>query len=236
MWKEGRSGNLGGSIQSTSHGETEPYTGRLLYRGAEADLLRGRWQGRDAVTKVRRPLVYRLRVLDDAIRRQRTVREAEMMHSARGAGVRSPHLYFVDPRGAAIVMEYIEGERMKDAVDGGSPKKVAGMFRRLGLAAARLHSAGIMHGDLTTANVILGGREITLLDFGLSSHTTRVEDHAVDLRLIKETIVGAHPGFSALALDALHEGYSSEAGPGRSKAVFTQLKGIERRGRYARVV
>ena len=68
--------------KSTSHGGGRPREGRLLYRGAEADVIRGEWQGLDAVFKVRRPLRYRLPVLDEAIRRQRTLREAEMIHQA----------------------------------------------------------------------------------------------------------------------------------------------------------
>ena len=89
---------------------------RVIYRGAEADLLRGRWCGSDAVFKFRRPLIYRLKVLDDAIRRQRTAREAEMIHDAKRSGARTPLLYFVDPANALIVMQWVKGRRLKEAV------------------------------------------------------------------------------------------------------------------------
>jgi TP53 regulating kinase-like protein len=219
----------------TSPGENESPDGRLIYRGAEADLIRARWQGLEAVYKVRKPLPYRHPVLDDTIRRQRTFREAEMIHSARNAGVSAPHIYFVDSRRTTLIMEYVRGPRLKDVVQGTSRPKVAGLFDVLGRYIAKLHSAGIMHGDLTTANIIVRGPDLFFIDFGLSMHSSRLEDHAVDLRLVKETLVGAHPGVSTLALASLLEGYSAEAGPARCKAVTRQLRSIERRGRYARL-
>jgi TP53 regulating kinase and related kinases len=209
--------------------------GGLLYRGAEADIMRGRWQGLDAVYKVRRPLPYRIKVLDDAIRRQRTAREAEMIHAAKGAGVAVPHLYDVDVPEATLVMEYVQGDRLRDKMESYDPSEVAESFHDLGRHAASLHAEGMVHGDLTTANIIVRSEGIVFLDFGLSFRTSRLEDQAVDLRLIKETVTGAHPRQSARALDALFEGYSRVVGPAKLRAVQKQLRSIERRGRYARV-
>ncbi len=221
--------------ESTSPGATDPPAGRLLYKGAEADVIRGTWQGLDAVFKIRKPLKYRLRVLDDAIRRQRTVREAEMIHHAKAAGVEAPFLYDVELPAATLVMEFVAGDRVKDVVDSAPRRDLVPMFEEFGRGVARLHSAGIMHGDLTTANVVRRRGNLVFIDFGLAVSTTRVEDHAVDLRLIKETLVGAHPKVSSMALDALFRGYAEVAGSARSRAVLKQLQSIERRGRYARV-
>ena len=219
--------------ESTSPGEGDRPRGRLLYRGAEADVVRGQWQGLEAVFKVRKPLRYRLPVLDEEIRRQRTLHEAQMMHQAKRAGVAAPYLYHVDPPASTLVMEYVKGTRLKDvmATAGGT----GGVFREFGRNVGLLHRAGIMHGDLTTANVVRRGRGLVFVDFGLSIRTERVEDHAVDLRLIKETLLGAHPEAAAAALEELNGGYAGVLGPARSKAVLRQLSNIERRGRYARV-
>lgn len=198
-------------------------------------MIRGSWQGLDAVFKVRKPLRYRLPVLDDAIRRQRTLREAEMIHQAKKAGVEVPFLYDVELPAATLVMEYVRGDRLKEVVDTISANELDGIFLDFGRDVARLHSAGLMHGDLTTANVVRHDRGLVLVDFGLAVHTTRVEDHAVDLRLIKETLVGAHPRISAKALEALLRGYGKGVGSARSRTVLKQLQNIERRGRYARV-
>jgi TP53 regulating kinase and related kinases len=223
-------------IRSTPHGAPDYARGTLLYRGAEADIVKGRWQSLEAVFKVRKPLAYRLSELDESIRRQRTIREAEMVRRGRMAGVRVPHIYYVDVRASTLVMEYVHGPRVKDLLAKVSPIELRRIFERLGGDAARLHSAGIVHGDLTTANLVAGEHGLTLLDFGLSSYSTRVEDHAVDLRLIKETLEGAHSESAVLAIGALLSGYSTEAGFSRAAAVLRQLRSIERRGRYARVV
>jgi TP53 regulating kinase-like protein len=187
------------------------------------------------VYKVRRPLPYRLAELDVTIRRQRTIHEAELVHSARKAGVRVPRLYCIDVPRTTLVMEYVKGERLKELVSSAPEEEAGNLFRELGRDAARLHSAGITHGDITTANVIVRDGELVFIDFGLSAHTSRLEDHAVDLRLIKETLIGAHPEVSSMALERLFEGYSGEAGATRTRAVIRQLGSIERRGRYARL-
>ena len=218
-----------------SLGVAEYSRGRLLYTGAEADVILGDWQGLEAVFKVRKPLTYRLQVLDEAIRRQRTVHEAEMIHLAKNAGVASPSLYYVDIQSSTLVMQFVRGDRVKDLVASLSGGQLDGTFFEFGQDVARLHRFGIMHGDLTTANVVRSDGRLVFIDFGLSLRTTRLEDHAVDLRLIKETLVGAHPEVSARALDALNGGYASVVGPARSRAVLKQLQNIERRGRYARV-
>ena len=185
--------------------------------------------------KVRKRLPYRLRELDDAIRRQRTVRESEMIGLAKGAGIKAPHLYFIDPPSSTIVMEFVEGDRLKDVVPGMSPDEVGSSFRLLGRDIARLHASGIMHGDLTTANIVRKGGNLFFIDFGLSVHSNKVEDHAVDLRLIKETLSGAHSKVAQAAMAHLLEGYGDGVGAARARQVQKQLLSIERRGRYARL-
>ncbi len=219
--------------QSTYPGGTEKPPGSLIYRGAEADILQGTWVGRPAIFKVRKPLPYRLPELDSGIRRQRTAHEATIMHSARKAGVQVPWLYRVDMPGTTLVMEHVYGERLKERV--GDSAESSRLFRALGQDVARLHAAGITHGDITTANVIVRRKELVLIDFGLASRSSRLEDRAVDLRLIKETLVGAHARVATRAFEALLEGYSVEAGGREAEAAVTQLRSIERRGRYARV-
>lgn len=209
--------------------------GKLLYKGAEADIICGKWQGTIAVYKVRKPLSYRLLILDGAIRRSRTIHEAQMIRSARSAGVRTPYLYAVDVPNSTLIMEYIRGERISDVVPTLNIDEIRGLFSRIGRDIGSLHNAGIMHGDLTTANVIQDGPGMVFIDFGLAVHTERIEDFAVDMRLIKETLEGAYPDVSAAALDALYEGYAEGVGDSKVRATLKQLRGIERRGRYARM-
>lgn len=210
---------------------------KLLYRGAEADVFRGEWCGRPAVYKMRKPLTYRHPELDKLIRSQRTVHEAQMIHQSKLAGVSAPHLYYLSPPEALLTMEYLEGKRLKTLLleDGLTRGRVEALGEGFGRSIAALHAAGIMHGDLTTSNVIVDGDRMSLIDFGLAIHSLRLEDQAVDLRLIKETLTGAHNSVSKPFMQSLLSGYASVLGRARAEAATKKLAEIERRGRYARV-
>jgi TP53 regulating kinase and related kinases len=210
---------------------------KLLYRGAEADVYKGDWCGLPAVYKMRKPLRYRLPELDKLIRSQRTAHEAQMLHRSKLAGLSAPHLYYLSPQEASLVMQFVEGTRLKTLLLEASltRRKVESLGEEFGRGIARLHAAGIMHGDLTTSNAIVTGGGICLVDFGLAVQTAKLEDHAVDLRLIKETLTGAHYGVSKPFMHSLLSGYSSVLGRKRAEAATKKLAEIERRGRYARV-
>jgi TP53 regulating kinase-like protein len=210
---------------------------KLLYRGAEADVFRGEWCGQPAIYKMRKPLAYRLPELDKLIRSQRTVHEAQMLHLSKLAGISAPSLYFLSPEESLLVMGFVEGKRLKVVLleEGIAKERVEALGEEFGRSIAKLHAAGIMHGDLTTSNVIVDGGTISLVDFGLSVHSAKLEDHAVDLRLIKETLTGAHNSVSKRFMQSLVSGYSSVLGRKRAEAAMKKLGEIERRGRYARV-
>ncbi len=210
---------------------------KLLYRGAEADVFLGDWCGQPAVYKMRKPLAYRLPELDKLIRNQRTVHEAQMLHLSKLAGVSAPSLYYLSPQEALLVMGFLEGKRLRVLLlePGITKERVETLGEEFGSSIAKLHAAGIMHGDLTTSNVIVNGGSISLVDFGLAVHSGRLEDQAVDLRLIKETLTGAHNRVSKRFMQSLVSGYSSVLGRKRAEAAMKKLAEIERRGRYARV-
>ncbi len=185
--------------------------------------------------KTRKPTAYRHPELDLAIRRQRTMREADLTRSARSTGVSSPRIFYVDMAETTLVMEYVEGARLKELMRSADDDLVRSLFTQMGDAVARLHSGGMTHGDLTTANVLVRGGEPVFIDFGLASRSTKTEDHAVDLRLIKETLAGAHQDVAQAAFRSLLDGYSARVGGERARTVVRQLRSIESRGRYARV-
>jgi TP53 regulating kinase and related kinases len=207
---------------------------RLVYRGAEADIFSGQWAGEKAIFKFRKPLPYRHPLLDIEIRAQRTVHEAVILHDAKSAGVNTPYLYFVSQPESLIVMQEIEGPRLKSLL--GTPEADGeSVSVQFGVAVGRLHRGGIMHGDLTTSNVLVDREGVRLIDFGLSTHSVKVEDHAVDLRLIKETLSGAHSEVAVTVMASFMKGYAGEVGDARARAVGRKLLEIERRGRYARL-
>ncbi len=210
----------------------------LIKRGAEADIYLIEWYGKRAISKVRKRKQYMHEMLDREIRRKRTLHEAEMINMAKRAGVTTPLLYFVDPNNAEIVMQYIQGELARDLIHQGLDIEWMGWM--MGIYTARLHARDIVHGDLTTSNFIVydrgDNRRLVLIDFGLSFYSSRLEDKAVDIRLIKEVMSSAHADLFDELFNNFVQGYSSVVGNEYTSSVLKKVREIEKRGRYARVV
>jgi TP53 regulating kinase and related kinases len=199
---------------------------RLVKKGAEADIYLVEWAGKPAVSKMRTPKPYRHPELDAAIRKHRTIHEASFISAAKAAGVMSPFVHFVDPASAEIIMEFVQGNNVRDAI-------TPSLCYEMGRYAALLHASNIIHGDLTTSNFIVN-KKLVLLDFGLSYYSERTEDMATDIRLIKEVFSSAHISVKK-AFPRFVEGYASVAGKKRTDKILENVKEIEQRGRYARV-
>ena len=211
----------------------------LIKRGAEADIYLVEWYGKKAISKVRRPKQYMHHMLDREIRKKRTLHEAEMLNMAKRAMVTTPLIYFVDPLNAEIIMQYIEGYTVKDLITNTSIEDP--LLRQalidMGIYTARLHARNIIHGDLTTSNFILhNSNRLVLIDFGLAFYSSRIEDKAVDIRLIKEVMSSAHANLFNEAFRLFIDGYASVAGEDNTKVLLKKVREIEQRGRYARVV
>jgi len=205
---------------------------KLIAKGAEADLwFDPDWNGRRAIIKRRIPKRYRHPEIDRALRRLRTLREAEIIHRAKRAGVPTPIIYQVDPEEATMVMEYIEGRRLRDVVDELSPEERLRIFRLAGRQAGRLHRAGIIHGDLTTSNMILTPSRLVFIDFGLAELSTEEEKRGVDLHLMKRMLQSTHFEHAEELLKAFLEGYREEM-EAEAEGVFRRMEEIARRGRY----
>jgi len=200
----------------------------LLKRGAEAELHRTKWRGRAAVTKARVPKRYRNPSLDEELRRARIRTEAKLIGEARAAGVSVPTLYDIDLVENRLVMEYIEGPTAKTVLDGGS-KRTRVLCRQIGEAIARLHRADLVHGDLTTSNMILRDGRLVLIDFSLGEKTRSVEAKGVDLRLLKEALTSAH-ALGSEYYDAVVASYRRRYRGARE--ILAKVTEIEERGRY----
>lgn len=173
----------------------------------------------NSVVKTREPKGYRHPELDASLRRLRNRREASMLQKAP---VRVPKIVAVDE--FSITMEKINGERLRDKLTAETVEKHASA---LGTMIAQLHAADITHGDLTTSNVLVenGTDTLVLIDFGLANNTKRVEEKAVDLHVLRETLEGSHPLLAERFWSAFTASY------GVDNPVFERLKAVEKRGR-----
>lgn len=166
--------------------------------------------GKPIVVKERVAKGYRVKELDERLRRERTRGEARLLHKAKLAGVDCPTVLEVDE--FSISMSFIEGKR---------PEMGKAEARDAGHMLASLHAADIIHGDYTPANLIRSGDRLSVIDFGLGFISRDIEDKAVDvftmLRAISEK-------------DAFLEGYGGYA---KAKGVLKRVKEVEKRVRYA---
>jgi Kae1-associated kinase Bud32 len=200
-----------------------------LKRGAEAELRRTEFLGRQAVEKYRLPKAYRLAQLDEELRRARIRMEARLMSEARAAGVAVPLLYDINLVDNKIVMEFIDGPTAKDVLEGGGERAHA-VAKEIGRIAGRLHRAGIIHGDLTTSNMLLRNGQIVMIDFSLGGKDDGTEARGVDLHLLREALTSAHRNATAYYRDVL--ACYREIMGSAAQAVIAKVKEIEERGRY----
>jgi Kae1-associated kinase Bud32 len=212
--------------------------------GAEARIELVDWYGKEAIRKTRIQKMYRNKKLDQWLRSKRTREEAEILHRAKLLGVDCPVFYFADPHKNELIMEYVEGQLLRDLEAVSSRRKLqrddkllSGLFVLLGKYAARLHRGNLIHGDLTTKNMIVTNQDrLVLIDFGLSFLSARTEDKAEDLHLLKQALKSTvNEGQAKVLFERVMEGYSSEAGGNISSKIYSQIHEIEKRGRYARV-
>jgi Kae1-associated kinase Bud32 len=179
-------------------------------RGAEAVLRAATLLGRKVVVKERLAKRYREPSLDRRLRRERTRSEAKLLHRAKAAGVPCPVVLAVDE--FSITMGFLSGAR---------PEMGRDDAHEAGRMLARLHDAGIIHGDYTPANLIRDGKTLYVIDFGLGYVSGDVEDQAVDVFTMLRAISQK---------DAFVAGYRSNP---NAAAVLERVKKVEKRVRYA---
>lgn len=205
---------------------------KLLKKGAEADLYQTKWQNSNAILKIRKIKEYRNSSLDSKIRKQRTTKESQMLSLVKSYGIPAPLVYFVNLDKTSIVMQEIPGKPVHDLPE----SKIIELSKDVGRLVGALHKNGIMHGDLTTSNFILFRNVVFVIDFGLSQISVKPEDHAVDLRLIKEILNSAHAKIMLLSWKNFLNGYKSVVGQAYCAKITKLVSEIESRGRYAQVV
>lgn len=198
-------------------------------KGAEAAVSRSTYLGRRVVVKTRMPKSYRDPVLDSRIRSQRTRAEARLVREARIAGVGTPLIYSVDLSKGEIVMENVGGTTVKSLLDD-NPESASGVCESIGRDLARLHDAGISHGDLTTSNMMCrDGGGICYIDFSMGASDITEEEMGTDLRLLERALASAHPDVPD-AYDMVAEAYA--VAKKDAQGVFDKIEEIKARGRY----
>ena len=228
---------------------------KILEQGAEAVIFR-----KDCVViKKRLRKSYRIKEIDDKIRKLRTRSEGKLLAKAFKI-IPIPRLKTINEESKEITMDFIDGKKLSDHLNDFDLRKQKTVFRVIGESIAKLHDSNIIHGDLTTSNMILvedkksinkklskkrgdkkslasglGGRDksqtskVYFIDFGLGFQSHKIEDKAVDLHLLKQALEAKHFKTWEILFKEILKSYSTSKD---SKKVLERLKAVEKRGRY----
>lgn len=196
---------------------------KVIAQGAEAVL----YKTDSEVVKDRIKKSYRIKEIDEQLRKQRTKLEARLLDDAARAGVPTPKI--LELKKTELTFEFIDGIKVRDWLDKEKSKEqIKSVCRQIGQSTAKMHSANIIHGDLTTSNMIKKNDKVYFIDFGLGVHSKRVEDKAVDLHLFKECLVSKHHKIWKTCWEAFLSGYK----PNQREEIIKRLGIVEARGRY----
>lgn len=196
---------------------------KLIRKGAEANLYRNN----EILVKDRVKKGYRVFKLDEYIRKTRTKKEAKLLQAASRAGVLVPKVLHEEK--FILEIEFIDGKRIKDILN---EKNYKELCKEIGELIVNLHKNDIIHGDLTTSNMILKNNKIYFIDFGLGFSSKKIEDRATDLHLLEEAFESTHFKIAKKAFDIVLKEYKKNYD--KSKEVLKRLEDIRKRGRYVK--
>jgi Kae1-associated kinase Bud32 len=201
----------------------------LIKRGAEAEIYLSEWRNRQVVLKRRVVKSYRHEEIDRRLREARTRLEAKLISEARSFGVPTPIIYDVDTQKSQITMEYVDGKQIKEVLHNVGGEEQKKLCVEVGRCVGKFHKNNLIHGDLTTSNMILIDDRIYFIDFSLGGKSKEIEAKGVDLHLLSEAFESTHSEILDM-FDFVLEGYKMEYD--EADKVIAKVKEIEKRGRY----
>ncbi|XP_004086940.1 TP53-regulating kinase [Oryzias latipes] len=218
----------------------------MLKQGAEGRVYRAEFLGKPAVIKQRFPKRYRHPELDEKLTHRRTMQEVRSIARCRRAGISTPVVYFVDYSCSCIFLEEIvDSQTVRDFIASArrsssrSDQELQRLAELTGRILAKMHDEDVIHGDLTTSNMLLrrsadsSELELVLIDFGLSYISALAEDKGVDLYVLEKAFLSTHPNTEPLFQQLLG---SYSASSKKSSAVIKKLEEVRLRGRKRSMV
>jgi len=205
-------------------------TQKLIAQGAEAKILLN--EKENIIEKNRISKSYRIKELDEKIRKRRTKAETKLLEKA------SKIIYAPKPEKLhssefdKIKIPYIKGKKLSETLNDFPLEKQKEICAKIGKSIALLHKNDIIHGDLTTSNMILSEEKVFFIDFGLGFISKKVEDKAVDLHLLKQALEAKHFQNYHKLQESVFKAYEKTLTYPQAKLIFERIRTIEKRGRY----
>ncbi|XP_018796204.1 PREDICTED: TP53-regulating kinase [Bactrocera latifrons] len=219
----------------------------ILKQGAEGRLYLGVFKGETCLVKERFIKHYRHPELDTQITRQRIKAEIKAATRCQNAGILVPHILHTDLNERRIYMEYFgeaitAKELIQRVVTGHSMETAEIVLKNLctqvGTIIGKLHANNIIHGDLTTSNILINPKsenkdfkeyDIVFIDFGLSHYNQGAEDKGVDLYVLERALLSTHSEQPYL-FDYMLEAYRKECGKDEG-TIVAKFEEVRARGR-----
>ncbi|EKX41448.1 hypothetical protein GUITHDRAFT_158207 [Guillardia theta CCMP2712] len=200
----------------------------VLGVGAEGRTTKTTMLGRECVVKERVKKRYRHPTLEALLSKRRLNQEVRCMLRARKCGVATPCIFHVDYEEAKIFMSFIKGKTIKSWLQDQPPQEdVVKHLTEMGRLLGKLHDSDVIHGDLTTSNIILSeDNTLWFIDFGLSYVSSMPEDKAVDLYVMQRALESTHTQQDLT--DIILKGYKSSK---KQQATLNKLTDVRMRGR-----
>lgn len=196
---------------------------KQIAEGAEARIyLEGNRIVKDRISKG-----YRIKEIDERLRKFRTRREAKIFGALQRIGFPLPRLLASSDKSMRIEMDFVNGKKLRDILNA---RNCSGLCRKIGADVGVLHRNNIIHGDLTTSNMILKDKRVYFIDFGLGFFSNKIEDKAVDLHLLRQALESRHHKIWQKCFDAVIAGYR-KTNPQHIE-VLARFQKVESRGRY----
>ncbi len=205
-------------------------TKKIIYKGAEAEICLSTYLDKRVVEKRRIKKSYRIDDIDSYLISSRTKEESKLISEARAYGVSVPIIFDVDLFEGVITMQYVNGKRIKDILNDLDEKERRRICNKMGEGIARLHNNGVIHGDITTSNMILLDDKIHFIDFGLGCKSNEIETKGVDLHVLMEAFESTHSPHPR-CFEYVMEGYKKICGV-EADMVVKKIEDIVKRGRY----
>lgn len=202
---------------------------KTIQQGAEAHII----LDKNEIIKRRVKKSYRHPKIDEKIRKLRTRSETKLLEKASKI-IDIPKIKKVDEKNKEILMEFICGKKLSDSLDSFSLKKQKEICRTIGKNISKLHHENIIHGDLTTSNLIFVEKEskVFFIDFGLGFISQKIEDRAVDLHLLKQALEAKHYKNWEVLFEEITKGYNEGPIKKECQKIFERISAVEKRGRY----
>lgn len=196
--------------------------GKTLYRGAEATII----LQNNKISKKRDIKNYRIEKINNKLIKSRTKKEIKIIKQLEKI-IPVPKILEESKNENEILMSYIPGEKLSEKLDNLKSKLI--IAKKIGENLSKMHNLGIIHGDLTTSNMIIDKKNLYFIDFGLSFYSNKTEDKATDLHLIKEALEAKHFKYHKKLFEKILEGYKKAES---YKKILERLNKVEIRGRY----